>query len=78
MKSERKKGEAKNLNPDSLLPDGALVAKPFLVNGPRLSCPCPFSGLHLLVSSQAVTGHTVEMVTSTRAWKTVTALTLAT
>lgn len=41
MKSERKKGEAKNLNPDSLLPDGAPVAKPFLVSGPSPGCPAP-------------------------------------
>lgn len=30
MRGERKKGEAKNLNQDSLLPGGALVAKPVL------------------------------------------------
>lgn len=41
-----------------------------------LSYPCSFSGLHFL-SPQAVTGHTVETATGTRAWRTVTALTLA-
>lgn len=56
MRGERKKGEAKNLNQDSLLPGGALVAKPVLGQVGCAGLPSAYSRLPRRAGSLVLEG----------------------